>query len=45
MTKEVVKTDFRVSALVMKYYIGVQTWKGENSIQSPSKIVEFEGDN
>ena len=45
MTKGVVKTDLWVSASVVKHYIGVQTWKGENSMQSLSKIVEFEGDN
>jgi len=29
----------------MKYYIGVQTWREKNSMQSPSKFAEFEGDN
>ena len=45
MTKEVIKTDLQASVSVVKHYIGVQTWRGENSMQSPSKFAEFEGDN
>ena len=34
-----------MSVSLLKHYIGVQTWRGKNSVQSPSKFAEFEGDN
>ena len=37
--------DLQVSVSVVKHYIRVQTWKEKNSMQSLSKIVEFEEDN
>ena len=45
MTKRVVKMNLWVNISVVKHYIGAQTWRGENSMQSLSKFAEFEGDN